>query len=94
MVVENLLDSKHYFVGETKENFLVVYEKLQQTDAVFKGDDFEQYEGPTEEYVKIMEGEEEACCLRNIKSYKIGMEYKCLEDALENIKNTHREIFK
>jgi hypothetical protein len=94
MVVENLLDSKSYFTGETKESYLVIYEKLQQSNAVFKESGFREIEGATAEYVKVMQDPGVDCCLKSIKSYKIGQDYKCLDEALAGIKNIHREIFK
>ncbi|OZI13255.1 hypothetical protein [Bacillus sp. FJAT-42315] len=94
MVVVNLLDSRNYFDGEIKEDFLVIYEKLQHSQAVFHEGRFGEVEGSTEEYLKVLHNPGEDCSLMNVKSYKIGQEYKCLDDALNNIKEAHREIFK
>ncbi|WP_338752112.1 hypothetical protein [Bacillus sp. FJAT-52991] len=94
MVVVNLLDSRNYFDGEIKEDFLVIYEKLQHSLAVFNEGRFGEVEGATEEYLKVLHNPGEDCSLTSIKSYKIGQDYKCLNDALQNIKETHQEIFK
>ncbi|WP_100332539.1 hypothetical protein [Bacillus xiapuensis] len=94
MVVENLLETRNFFTGEIKEDFLVVYEKLQQSSATFSEKGFEEVEGATEEYVKLLRDPGEDRSLTNIKCYKIGKEYKCVNDALENIKEVHRDIFK
>ncbi|MBM7648287.1 hypothetical protein JOC78_001229 [Bacillus ectoiniformans] len=94
VIVENLVDSKSYFTGEMKENFMVIYEKLQQSDAIFSENGFEEIEGDTAEYVKIMKDPGEECCLKSIKSYKIGREFKCVDDVLASIKEAHRDIFK
>ncbi|MDQ0215326.1 hypothetical protein J2S13_001739 [Oikeobacillus pervagus] len=94
MVVENLLETKNYFVGETKDNYLVIYEKLQCSDAVFNGNQFEEYEGETAEYVKVLEDPGAECSLKSIKSYAVGKDFPCLEEILASIKESHQEIFK
>ncbi|MBU8907835.1 hypothetical protein [Desertibacillus haloalkaliphilus] len=92
MIVHDLVDTKQLFIGETKPDYLVVYEKVIDRDARIDGRKYQEIEAGTKEVVQIFHGEKEHS-LRKIDSYDIGNDYPSLEAVLTKVKETHQEIF-
>lgn len=95
MIVQDLIETKEYFAEETKDDFFVIYENFENSDCDCKGKSVVEKECDGEEIVQIFQGNQEcSCSLRNIQSYRIGQEFKTVEDILVKIKAEHSEIFK
>lgn len=95
VIVQDLIETKEYFTEETKDNFFVMYEKFENSDCNCIGNMVEEKECDDEEVVQIFQGNLDcSCSLRNIKSYRVGQEFKTVEDILVKIKEEHSEIFK
>ncbi|MGO4888392.1 hypothetical protein ACJ2A9_11585 [Anaerobacillus sp. MEB173] len=95
MIVQGLIETKEYFTGETKDNYFVIYEKFENTDAVFKGNIVEENHCGTEEFIQILRGNEEcSCSLRNVISFRVGDQCKSVDEILLKIKSEHKDIFK
>lgn len=90
MLVHDLVETKQLLVGETKPNYYVVYEKVENNAAIKVRDEWQTKRLGTEEMVQIFQGSES---LQKIKTYSIGKEYSSIADILEKVKNTHKEIF-
>lgn len=95
VIVQDLIETTEFFTEETKEDFFVIYEKFANSDCNCDGNILEEIECDDEEIIQILQGNPKcSCSLRNIKSYRVGQEYKTVEDILAKIKEEHREIFK
>ncbi len=92
MIVQDLVETKQYFVGETKPEFYVIYGKYENSDAMFRGKDFHMSEIEIEEVVKVLHGDEHHS-LRPIESYTIGEDYPSIDAILAKVKQQHRDIF-
>ncbi|WP_129079084.1 hypothetical protein [Anaerobacillus alkaliphilus] len=95
MIVQDLIETTEFFTEETKDDFFVIYEKFANSDCNCEGNMFEEIECDDEEIVQILQGNPDcSCSLRSIESYRVGQEYKTVEDILAKIKKEHTEIFK
>ncbi|UOE96035.1 hypothetical protein [Alkalihalobacillus sp. LMS39] len=92
VIVHDLVETKQYFVEETKPNFYVIYDKYENQFAMFQGKDCKTEDIGTEEVVKILHGDDEFS-LRQVDSYTVGKEYASIQDILFAVKQTHKEIF-
>lgn len=92
MIVSDLVDTKEFFVGEIKSNYFVVYEKLENNNAVFVDNRLQTRKLGTQEVVQIFQGTENSSLCR-VDSYPIGIDYPSLEVALAKVKETHQELF-
>lgn len=90
MFIHDLVESRQLLVGETRPNYYVVYEKLENKDVVKVRDNWQTKEIGTEERVQILQGDGS---LLNVCRYNIGKEYPSLEAVLEKVKTDHKEIF-
>ncbi|WP_017727584.1 hypothetical protein [Halalkalibacterium ligniniphilum] len=93
MLVHDLVETKQLLVGETKPEYLVVYEKFENCETKVDGRKVCSNELGTEEIVQILRGEGDHL-LRNVESYCIGEAYPTLDAVLAKVKETHQEIFK
>ncbi|MFV8828073.1 hypothetical protein [Alkalihalobacterium sp. APHAB7] len=91
MRVHDLVETKEFFIGETKPNFHVIYEKFENNDAVYVDGVVQTKKMGIEEIVQIFRGEEDSLC--NVERYCIGKEYPNIEAVLAKVKESHREIF-
>ncbi|OLO42743.1 hypothetical protein BTR23_01710 [Alkalihalophilus pseudofirmus] len=91
MRVHDLVETKEFFVGETKPNFHVIYEKFENNDAVYVDGMFQIKKIGTEEIIQIFRGEEDTLC--NVERYCIGKDYPDIEAVLAKVKMSHKEIF-
>lgn len=91
MRVHDLVETREYFIGEVKPNYHVIYEKFENNDAEFIGNQLQTKNAGTEEIVQIFRGDEET--LLNVESYRIGEDYPSLEAVLAKVKEVHKEIF-
>ncbi|WP_227939669.1 hypothetical protein [Alkalihalobacillus deserti] len=94
MEIHNLIDSKQYFVDQTKMNYYVVYEKFENIQAIFKDNKVEENNRRTEEIIHIFYGNDKANSLRSIYSYLLDLKKSSINDTLKTIQEQHKEIFK
>lgn len=93
MVIQNLVNTKQYFVNETKMNYYVVYEKFEKIRAFFKDRYIEEWNAGTEEHIHIFYANSKSDSVRSLCSYRLNEEKMSIEDTLKTIQNKHKEIF-
>jgi hypothetical protein len=93
MVIQNLVNTRQYFVNETKMNYYVVYEKFEKIKAFFKDKYIEEWNAGTEELIHIFYANSKSDSVRSLYSYKL-QEKTSIEDTLKTIQEQHKEIFK
>ncbi|MCL7749433.1 hypothetical protein [Halalkalibacter alkaliphilus] len=94
MEIHNLIESKQYFVDETKVNYYVVYEKFENIEALIKENRVEERNQGTEEIIYIFHGYGKGDLLQTICSYRLDIDHESISDTLNTIKEEHKEIFK
>ncbi|EKN64593.1 hypothetical protein P9E76_07030 [Schinkia azotoformans] len=94
MVIQNLVNTKQYFVNETKMNYFVVYEKFEKVKAFIKDKYIEEWNAGTEELIHIFYANSKSDSVRSLRSFKLNQEKMSIEDTLQTIKQEHKEIFK
>ncbi|WP_458413300.1 hypothetical protein ACNQFZ_21445 [Schinkia sp. CFF1] len=94
MVIQNLVNTKQYFVNETKMNYYVVYEKFEKIKAFFRDRYIEEWNAGTEELIHIFYGNCKSDSVKSLHSYRLNQEEMSIEDTLKVIKEEHKEIFK
>ncbi|MFC0559207.1 hypothetical protein [Halalkalibacter alkalisediminis] len=94
MKIHNLIESKQYFVDETKANYYVVYEKFENIEALIKENRVEERNQGTEEIIDIFYGYGKADLLQRVCSYRLDLNNPSINDTLNTIKEQHKDIFK
>ncbi len=92
VLVQNLVDTREYFVGEIKPDYHVIYEKFEHNDATYVRNQLQTKKLGTKEVIQILRGQNESSLCR-VHSYQIGEEYPSLEAALTKVRETHKELF-
>ncbi|WP_158735228.1 hypothetical protein [Alteribacillus sp. YIM 98480] len=92
MIVHDLVEAKEYFENETKNDYLVLYEKFQNSKCDFEENGrFCMKEADQKEVVQILRGREDDT-LYSVKNYDVN-EFSSVEAILEKVKTEYQEIF-